>query len=224
MKITYMKPRTLVATLLLIPIFALSWASVAVAEETSNNGSAAQPEPPAVEQKLSLEERLAKRKAELEQKLTAAQEARLKTRCKAAQGLLKAAEVRIKGVETRRMTAYEKLISRLSELSTKLKGQGVDTTELDAQLTELQTSIDAFKAQIEEYKQSVSDLAAMDCTADPEAFKASLEAARAARAEAVEAAKEIHDYVLGTIKETLKEIKSQLNNNNEGEEDSNGQQ
>lgn len=216
------KIRLLLAAVLFIPVLALSFTVMAHAEEGADAEETVSSQT-AEEKKKLLEERLAERKAALEQKLTAAQETRLKARCKSAQGLLKAAEVRIKGVETRRMNAYEKLTNRLNELSTKLKDQGVDTTELDAQLTELQTKVDAFKEQITEYKQSVSDLAAMDCTADPEAFKASLEAARTARAEAVDAAKAIHDYVLGTIKETLKEIKTQLEKDNEGEEDSDGQ-
>lgn len=162
------------------------------------------------ETEKTLAERIAERKAELKTKLTNAEKTRLQAKCKAAQGLVSSVSGRVKGIETSRTQVHKNLINRLTSLSEKLKNKGVDTTELNADIATLQTKIDSFNTDLTTYKQAVSDLAEMDCKTDPDGFKASLEAARAAREKVTQDSLAIRGYVNDTIKPLLKTIRAQL--------------
>jgi len=208
---------TLVVPLLLV-------ASVAAQEDNTVNSSlkvqTAQTtvEKTAEQKKQELLDRLNKRKTELKIKLTTAAKTRLQNRCKAAQGLLSSLEGRIKGIETSRTQVYGNLEERLEKLSAKLKEAGLDTTTLDSQLETLSQKIDIFETDLAAYKQAVADLAAMDCEADPEAFKASLEEARTLRLKLHQSSLDIRIYVKETIKPTLAQLREQLKTKSEGEE------
>jgi signal transduction histidine kinase len=158
----------------------------------------------------ALKARLEARKAQLKTTLTALEQAKIKTKCATAQGKLSSVRGRIKGIETSRAQVYDNLVDRLTSLSTKLSDKGLDTSELDSEITELNAKIATFQTDLATYKQTVTDLAAMDCKSDPTAFKASLEAARTAQAKVKEDATAIKTYVNDTIKATLKDIRSQL--------------
>lgn len=184
---------------------------VAHAEEgTGGTGSGDSGTTQNTDDKKTLEQRLADKKAKLAEKVSAAEQAKLKSRCKNSQGKLTSTSSRIKGVKGSRDKVYGNLVERLTKLSEKIKAKGLDTSTLDGQITELKKKIDAFKTSIAEYEQTIADLVAMDCAADPEAFKAALEAARTGREALVAEAKAIKDYVNNTIKPTLKDLKKQL--------------
>lgn len=162
------------------------------------------------EEKKALQERLTKRKAELKVRLTNAEKQRLQARCKNANGPISSLSGRIKGIETSRTQVYENLVDRLTKLSTKLQDRNLDTTEFDAEIAELQEKITTFQTDLTAYKEAVSDLGSMDCAADVEAFKASLEAARSAREKLKMDVVGIKAYVNDTIKPTLKSIRDQI--------------
>lgn len=164
-----------------------------------------------------LKARLEARKTQLKTRLDAAKQARITSRCKASQGKLSSISGRIKGLETSRTQVYENLLSRLNKLSEKLATRGIDVAGLNTQITELTALITTFNTELAEYKQTVADLADMDCAADPPAFQASLEAARTARTETAEAAKAVRAYLKDTIKPTLGELKAQLGDKTEAE-------
>lgn len=172
------------------------------------------------EDKPTLAERLEARKAALQLRLSFAEQQRLKLRCKGAQGLISPLAGRIQGIETSRTQVHEHLLDRLEKLSERLADRGVDVTTLNTQIDELETKIETFKTDLEEYKQAVADLKDMDCVADPDAFKASLETARNLRAKLKQDVVDIRTYLNDTIKPTLKAIREQLaadNQENEGE-------
>jgi chromosome segregation ATPase len=136
-------------------------------------------------------------------KLSFAQLARLKLRCSAAQGKVHSLSGRIKGIETSRNEVYKNITDQLASLQTRLQQKDIDTTELQANIATLRTKIDGYKTDLTTYKQRVSDVAALDCKADPSAFKAALEAARAARLKVASDIKDIHDYLTGTVRASL---------------------
>ncbi len=165
------------------------------------------------EDKAALLKRLEERKTALKTRLTATEQQRLKSKCKASQGNLSSLKGRIKGIDTSRANVYRELVERLTKLSGKLKENGVDTAQLDSQIDELKTKIETFKTDLAAYKQAVSDLADMDCVQDPTAFKASLETARTAREKVNADAAAIKAYVKDTIKPTLQQLRSTLEKN-----------
>lgn len=160
--------------------------------------------------KTELSDRIAKRKSEFKTNLTIAASERLKTRCKSAQGIIKKIEDSHKQPLVARQTRYENLVTKLSELRDKLKAAEIDTTALDAQLLVLDTKIATFNTELAALQQARVDLQALDCTADPAAFKASLEAARAQREKVVKAAADIRVYSKDTIKPNLVALRKAL--------------
>jgi hypothetical protein len=166
--------------------------------------------------KAKLLQRLTERKAELKTRLTTAQKTKLQTKCKAAQGLLSPVREKIKGYETARSNVYGGVLSKLTDLSTKLKAQDVSTTQLDAAVTTLQGKITTFNTDLTSYKQAVSDMTDMDCASDPDAFEASLVAARTALQKVNQDATDIRNYVKDNLKPILATLKTDLQNKKTG--------
>lgn len=161
----------------------------------------------------ALQDRIAKRKADLKVRLTALEKTKIQNKCKPAQGLVSSVKGRVQGIETSRTQVHSNMTDRLSGLSEKLKNKGADTLALDAAITELKTKIETFNTDLAAYKQSVSDLAEMDCNADPDGFKASLLASRTTQELVSKDAKGIRAYVNDTIKPLLKTIRAELEAN-----------
>lgn len=157
-----------------------------------------------------LSDRLLKRKDEIKPRLNTAEKTRLQSRCKNSQGLLSSLEGRIKGVETSRNEVYPHTVTRLTELSAKLKAKGADTTKLDADIKTLEGKIAEFKTNLADYKQSVADLSKMNCQQDPDSFKASLEKARALRQKLKDSGAEIKTFIKDTLKPDLAAIRATL--------------
>lgn len=160
--------------------------------------------------KQKLLQRLTERKTNLKTKLTNAQKVRLQTKCKAAQGLMAPIKSKVTGYEQGRGEVYSKVVTRLKDVSIKVKAKGISTTELDAAITTLEGKVTTFNTDIAIYKQAVSDLTDMECTTDPEAFQASLQEARSALEKVKSDATDIRSYVKDTIKPILLTIKGQL--------------
>lgn len=159
----------------------------------------------------SVADRIAQRKATLKTKLTTIEKTRLMAKCKASQqGGLNTEKGRIKGLETSRSEVYKNLLSRLNDLSERLKAKGMDTTSLNADIATLSSKIDTFNADLTTYKQAVSDLAGMDCATDPDGFKASLETARTALKKVNDDAAAVRAYLTTTIKPLLQTIRGTL--------------
>lgn len=159
----------------------------------------------------NLQTRLAERKSALQTKLTAAQEAKIKSKCRISQGApVKVLELRIRGVEKSRKEVYTNLVNRLTKLDGQLKAKNLDTTEFDGELVTLKTKITTFESDLAKYKQALIDLKSVDCVSDPTGFQASLDSARTLRDQVSKDAADVKNYVNDTIKPTLKKIRDQL--------------
>lgn len=182
--------------------------------DSNDSSSESQDEPT---DKRSAKERIEEHKKELKEKLTEIEQQKIKTKCKTAQAALSSLHTRVNESVTTRTKAYQKLTDRLNKLVDKLKTAGVDITELEAEITALSAKIDTYKTDLANYRQALSDLKSIDCTTDPTAFKAALEAARAKRETLSKTVQDIRTYVKGTIKPTLVEIHSQLEEKKESQ-------
>lgn len=214
--------RLLISLVASLNILAITPAALAVEASTgtSNQGSAkvASDKDETAEQEIKRlfeaeskkkdkAERLKGRVAEFKVKLTADEQTRLKARCTSAQAKVKTVESNVdKGVNNR-ISAYEALLDRLDKLTVKLKEKSIDTTKLEQQRAALEVTIEKFKTDLAAYKVTLDDLKGLGCTEDPAAFKAALEAARAARLVVKNDAAAVRTYVQDTIKPTLKELK-----------------
>ena len=145
-------------------------ASTTTAPDTQSTNSA----------QANLKQRVEKRKVELKTKLTTAQQAKLQTRCKNAQGKLQSVTQKTTAAQQNRVKIYGKLLDNVAVLQPKLTAAGVNTTSLDASIVELKAAIELFKTSSAAYELAIKDTAELDCQADPVAFQASLTDARAA--------------------------------------------
>lgn len=146
-----------------------------------------------------LEKRIQQREAKIKEKLTTAQQTRLKARCKAAQIKIAAAEKVATTHHENQDKKISSLISRLDSFSQKQKEKGADTASLDtaiANISQLGQSVDA---AYQSYISALEDTAAIDCQVDPSGFKVSLLDAR----EQFQALKTARQELRKALKDTL---------------------
>lgn len=165
-------------------------------------------------------DRLKAKTAELKIKLSAAEQAKLKASCVAAQAKVKTLGVNVDTGVINRGKAYDELLSHLDKIITKLKAAKVDTVELEKERTELKAKIDTFKTDLAKYKIALDDTKSLGCVADPSSFKTALETARSARTLVATDAAAVRAYVNDTIKPTLKTIRTTVENKKTTDESS----
>lgn len=201
--------KLIVGSILAAPLLVFGTAAALESHETTTNTNTNTEQTTAEKQQL-LKERLEKRKAELKAKLTALEERRIQQKCKAAQTVLTNIHNRAEKAQSRREEGYDKLVNRLNELEAKIAARGVDTTELKSQIQTLSEKTKTFNEDLKNYVQALDDMAKMDCSNDPTAFKATLEAGRTLREKLKKSAADIHNYVKETIKPTLVELRQAI--------------
>lgn len=165
----------------------------------------------------TLEDRLKADKAKLKVQLSEADKAKTKNKCKAAQNLVKAQATKAANFEASRKKVYDGVLDRLEKLAVKLEaaGNSDQAAKVRAEKIALSAKADAVYAALQDYKQVLDDLAGNDCTADPTAFKAALEASRAARDAVKSKTKDFRDYYTQTTVKILAEVKKALGTSTE---------
>ncbi len=160
----------------------------------------------------TLEERVASDKKTFNKSLSSADQTKTKNKCKAAQNKIAAYQKQVVNYEESRRNVYQKIIDRLESLASKLDavGKTTDAATVKSQKAEMQNRADVVYAAIQDYAQALSDLSSVDCSADPTAFQAVLEASRTARQTVQSKAKELREYYSGTVTKVLSDIKSGL--------------
>lgn len=177
---------------------------------TNSTDSSTETEKDSTDDSAGRPNRIADDKKKLTTALTDAIKVRIAGRCAGAQALVKGKGVINKTATNARTKAYKTIVSDLQAVSTALAAKGLDVTTLNSEITVLQTKADAFVAANTAYQNDLSDLAALDCKADPTAFQAALQAARTDQATVLADAKAIKTYLMDTVKPTLKALKEQL--------------
>lgn len=178
------------------------------ADDTSTQNTTTETETEAV--KTERTNRIKKEIETQKVRLGAAEKKKIQTSCTAAQGKVAAVANRLNGVETSRTEVHQNILNRLNTAVAKLKEKGVDTTTLEADVATLSTKIDTFNTDLATYKQSITDLKAMDCKTNPEGFKAALLTARTNLEKVRTDADAVHAYLKDTIRPLLTELKKQL--------------
>ena len=158
------------------------------------------------------DQRIQVRKDKLERRLAQFELNIVKTRCAAANGLIKASQSRLNSFVAKRTQVYSGLVERFENLGPKLEAAGVDTTAYDEQVAMLKTKADAYSASVDALKQAVDDAADMDCASDPEGFVATLQEAIRLREDVIAKGQEFRTYLKDTFKPTFTDIRNQLKN------------
>jgi hypothetical protein len=138
--------------------------------------------PTSLEDTTTTAQRVAQRKASSKLQLTAAEKLNLASKCSLAQSALTDVRTKDRKAATIRLQAYSDLSKKLAFLVDNLSAQGVDASQLLAAQNKFVGGINTYLKDAEAYKTAVDDAIDMDCKADPEGFKASLNEARQLRA------------------------------------------
>lgn len=205
--------RLLVSAALLTPLFVVGTVAAIDAGTTTNTTttpSSNETKTLSTEEKQALTQRVTQRKDAMKTKLAAAEQQKIQSKCKSAQGVIAPLANGLETAHSKREQAYGGVIARLAMLLNKLKAQNVDTTKLQSEIDALKAQYAQYQADMTTYKQAVTDLKSMDCASDPAGFKASLDSARAALAKVQTDAAGIKLYVKDTVKPTLQTLRNQL--------------
>lgn len=158
----------------------------------------------------ALEERKEHYRAQLGTELSRAEQERIRLRCSVAQTSIKNLQGRIGDVQTKRLNAYDSILSSLNGLLSRLDAQAFESSDLQTDVDELSSKVSAFRQTLSSYKQAVDDMVIIDCAQDPTTFQAALQSARQNHQNIMIETGEIRTYINNTIKPTLQAIRIQL--------------
>lgn len=178
-------------------VVALSTSGVVAAQTTPAPGS-------------TLEQRIDQRKKERNVSLDPKDQARLINSCVGAQAKVRTLQQQTVQATDKRTKLYRQIDARLWIMVGKLKLAQKDTFEFEKQRTEFAQRAAAFEAVAQNYKQTLDDLALVNCKADPVGFKALLDTARLYQTEIRKSSVNLHDYVVNTIKPSLSAFAADL--------------
>lgn len=210
---------TLSTCLLMMPVAVVAEASTADNSGSSNSNSSTTSStddtktltPEELAKKAAeLKKRLDDNKAALKTKVDDATKKRITTKCKNSQVVIKGAETSANAISTNRGKAYSKIAEKIQALIDKVKAQGIDTTALEAANTVAKQKAETLSASMKTYEATLADLRAMDCAADPTAFKATLDLARTQRETVKTQAQDLRTYISTTLKDAIKAVRKQI--------------
>ena len=176
-------------------------AGVANAQNTSTE------QQPAATNQAEIKKRVEERRNKVKPTLTNAETTRIKDKCASAQGKTNLLQNKLRDTYNPFQNRYDAYVKKLDSLTKKLETEGKDVTELKAQTATLAEKYAAFQAQLELLRVSAADLTAMDCKAEPNGFKATLEELRTQLKATQASFKEVNKYAKETIKATLQGLK-----------------
>lgn len=176
------------------------------APKTQNSGTTED----AAKKAEELKKRTEENKAKLKTRVDDATKKRITAKCKPAQTIVKGADANATKVSENRSVTYQKIGERIDALIVKLKAAGINTTNLEVIQATAKQKAEALSVSMKSYQQTLADLQAIDCVADPTAFAATLERARTERTALKAQASELRTYMSTTLKEAINKVKAEL--------------
>jgi len=153
--------------------------------------------------KTTIKDRVTQYKLDHVITLTAPEQTRLKTVCKAGQIKITALDTKVASRNNLRVAAYKEITNQLTAIIPRIKAAGAPSTLLVDEQTQLATLITTYNTSLATYQTALQDTAALDCQTDPSAFRSALESARADQIAVNTNALAIRTYLTGTLKASL---------------------
>jgi chromosome segregation ATPase len=199
------------ALLVIAMFFSLSMPVLAQTDTGSSDQTLQSTETEADDDKSAgRETRLKSYKEKATTKLADAQEKRLTSRCKAAQGKVASLRAKVNNAVANRKKVYQEVGDKLDSLLEKLVAAGMDTTKLETARADIRTELATLTESLNAYDTVLADLTVMDCTADPQTFQVALISARETQVALRAQAQEFRRFVTTELRAILQEIRSQL--------------
>ena len=131
-------------------------------------------------------------------------------RCQEAQKNLQKIRTNVDVTHTKRSNAYASAISLLTSLSALFQKAQIDSSNLDLLIVSYQQKKSLFEDSIIQYETHLDDTIALECTTQPEDFRASLEGVREARKNVVTISADIQETTRASLKTTLDSLRLRL--------------
>lgn len=151
----------------------------------------------------TLEQRIAQRKKERKIKLDEINKTRLQNQCVYAQANLRTLTDSYSKTADNRDKVYRGIDAKLWIIIGSLKLINKDTFKLEQQRQEYLKRVLAFENQSNQFQQTINDMLAMNCKADPTGFKALLETARLYNAQIRSSFIGIRSYLIDQVQQTV---------------------
>lgn len=145
------------------------------------------------------EKRLEEYKGKTKNRISIAEQNRIRSVCVASQVKIKALTSRVNNFSSRRTKVYEEIKNKTTDFVDELKLTTADTTKLDAAIIELTTMSGKFSQDLDIYQITLTDLYQMDCSKDPVAFKSAVDVARTERNNLNTQSNEIKTFVVEAV-------------------------
>ncbi len=193
------------STLIIAPVMALSGSGSTPASEPAETEHVDTPK-----DLSDRKTRLDDNKTRLKTKISELDKKRITAKCKPSQALVGTAGKSTSAIAANRAKAFDKISARVQTLIDRFKADGKDTALLEADLKVAQTKALTLSADFKLFDQSLIDLRLMDCVADPLAFQAALDTARAQLETTKTAAADLRTYISSTLKPAIEQLKTGL--------------
>jgi hypothetical protein len=128
------------------------------------------------------------------------------SRCQLAQKKLNVVASNVAISRADRGSTYVAVTSSLTNLRAQLGAKQIDASSLELLTVEYQKAIANFDLAVSAYETTLEDAAQLDCTANPEDFRAALEGARAAQKTLSDKSINIEQITKSSLKTTLDSI------------------
>lgn len=151
----------------------------------------------------TLEQRVAQRKQERAITLDERTTERIQNRCVNAQNKIRSIRDTYTASSDNRNNVYKDVDAKLWVVIGSLKLVDKDTFKLEQQRLELAGKIKSFDNSTTQLRQTLDDMTAINCKADPVGFKALLETARLYNGQVRTSFTNIRSYIIDEIKPTL---------------------
>lgn len=151
----------------------------------------------------SLSQRIAQRKNERQIKLDQNNILRIQGQCTFTQSKVRTLSESYTETIDNRDKVYRSIDAKLWIIIGSLKLIGKDTFSLEQQRLVYAKNINKFDNLASQFKQTIDDVTAMNCKADPNGFMALIETARLYNDQIRQSFQEIKSYVIDEIKPTI---------------------
>lgn len=158
----------------------------------------------------SLKQRITNYKRNLQYEVRRNQEDKMKLRCEGVITYIETLNPRLVALQKSRNKAYSSISNQLEELYKRLEAQAFETSKLKTNLDELNAKLATFRADMKGYRQASADMIQINCRKEPIAFIAALETARTKHDALVVLVGDIREYIANTIKPTLQQVRTQI--------------
>ncbi|HEX5456469.1 MAG TPA: hypothetical protein VFW77_03835 [Candidatus Saccharimonadales bacterium] len=151
----------------------------------------------------TLNQRIAQRKQERGTRLDKTNRLRIQSTCTGTQGVFRSLSDSYSSMTDNRDKVYGTIDAKLWIIVGSLKLVNKDTFKLEQQKLAYDKLVQKFDNQAGQFKQTVSDITAMNCQADPNGFMALIETSRLYNAQIRQSFKDIRNQVVNTLSPTI---------------------